>query len=238
MRSADSVPAAVHGAVLASDAQELLGNRTPTTMLEALALKHQLEVLAECMFYGVEHNMDVKSRFDEIKRDVTSIRYWFNPHTGKISALNAQIRIVNELSLVFREHNQFDEEQQCLTKLRELHRHLWFGKHPGWRWPLYPARWYIDFLLSSVSRFVLAILVWIALYAFLFAVIQHDVQTSHSPAVHGLVDSLTSFFGLQLAHDMKDLGTGLVWINLTAILTGFVHLGILISHLYSIIARR
>jgi hypothetical protein len=240
LRSADSVPGAVHGAVLASNAQELLGNRTPTTMLEALALKHQLEVLAECMFYGVEYNMDVKSRFDEIKRDVASVQEWFHPKKAKLSALNAQIRIVNELSLRFREHNQFDEEQQCLTKLRELHRHLWFRKHASWTWFIYPARWYIDFLLSSVSRFVLAILFWIVVYSFLFALFPHLYQPiALSAAMHGLSDSVSAFFGLQLVHDLNQFqGEGLILVNISAIFAGFIHLGILISHLYSIIARR
>ncbi|HKY42865.1 MAG TPA: hypothetical protein VJM50_07195 [Pyrinomonadaceae bacterium] len=240
LRSADSVPSAVHGAVLALEAQELLGNRTPTTMLEALALKHQLEVLAECMFYGVEQNMDVKSRFDEIERDVKSVQEWFHPKKARLSALNAQIRIVNELSLIFREHNQFDEEQQCLTKLRELHRLLWFCKHAWWKWPLYPARWYIDFLLSSVPRFAFAIVFWIVVFGLLFMLFPHgDPSLSENPMMHGLVDSVTSFFGLQLPHGLEQLKRqGLVLISLAAILVGFIHLGILISHLYSIIARR
>ncbi len=240
LQSADSVPDAVHGALLALSAQELLGNRTPTTMLEALALKHQLEVLAECMFYGVEHNMDVESRFDEIKRDVASVRQWFHPRRGRLSALNAQIRIVNELSMRFREHNQFDEEQQCLTKLRELHRHLWFRKHAWWGWLIYPARWYVDFLLSSVLRFVLAILFWIVVFSFLFALFPHlDQPIALSAPMHGLMDAVTAFFGLQPVHDLNELkGEGFVLVNISAILAGFIHLGILISHLYSIIARR
>ncbi|MGH9825517.1 MAG: hypothetical protein ACREDR_19980, partial [Blastocatellia bacterium] len=50
LQSARSVPDAVQGALLALEAHELLCNRTPTTTLEAIALKHQLEATAECMF--------------------------------------------------------------------------------------------------------------------------------------------------------------------------------------------
>ncbi|PYT03421.1 MAG: hypothetical protein DMF60_18445 [Acidobacteria bacterium] len=124
LEQAQSVPEAVHGAVLALEAQEYLGNRTPTTSLEALALKHQLEVLAECLFYGVEYNMNVRSRFEEIEKEVKSIGEWFRPKTRKVSMLNAEVRIVSELALQFREHNQFDEEQECLARIRELYRHL------------------------------------------------------------------------------------------------------------------
>ena len=54
----------MYGALLALEAQELLANRTPTTALEALAVRHELEVTAECMFYGVEYNFDVRRRLE------------------------------------------------------------------------------------------------------------------------------------------------------------------------------
>src|SRR5205085_6309754 len=129
LQSASSLPQAIHGALLALEAQEYLGHRTPTTSLEALALKHQLEVLAECMFYGVEYNMDVMSRFQEIQKEVDSIGWWFQPGSRKLSKLNAEIRIVSEMLKMFRDHSQFDEEQKSLKRIRTLHRHLWFRRN-------------------------------------------------------------------------------------------------------------
>ncbi len=58
----------VRRATFATDALELTGHRTPTTALEALSTKHQLELTAECHFSGIEYNVDVKSRLAEIRK--------------------------------------------------------------------------------------------------------------------------------------------------------------------------
>jgi hypothetical protein len=231
----------IHGAVLALDAQEYLGHRTPTTSLEAISQKHHLEVLAECMFYGVEYNMDMKSRFEEIKREIRSVGGWFRPRTRRQSMLNAEIRILSELVLTYRNYNQFDEEQSCLARLRNAYRHLWYQRRKAWAWLFYPARWYVDFLLVSLLRFGLAITFWIFLVGTLYNLLMNSPKDDPMPAEmwHGYADSMVSFFGLQPPHEMAELYPGgAIWVCMAAILLGFVHLGIFISHLYSMMARR
>jgi hypothetical protein len=236
LKSATTVPDALYGALLAMEAQELLGNRTPTLSLEALALKHQLEVLAECMFYGVEYNMEVDSRLDDIEAEIHSIGYWFRPKTRKISELNANSKITSELVREFREYNQFNEEQRCLVKARELQRSLWIRKHKSWAWLFYPPRWYFEFLLSSIPKFILAIALWVIILSLLFNKTCFT-ETGEAYAVsHGFIDALTAFFGLQPPHELKSTASTVV--TSVAIIGGFAHLGIFISHLYSIIMRR
>jgi len=240
LNTAMSVPEAVHGAVLALEAQELLGNKTPTTVLEALALKHQLEVTAECMFYGVEYNFDVQSRFKDIRQDVKSIGKWFHPSTRRLSELNAEISILSGLVQRFRQFNQFDEERECLQRIRELHRHLWFRKHKSWAWLFYLLRWYVEFLLGSMKRFVLAIAFWILALSVLFSGL-HESATGVFSFLQGFEDAIVSFFGIEPPHDLDWLeskGEIFVWGAITTIVLGFIHLGIFISHLYSIIARK
>jgi hypothetical protein len=233
---------------MALDAQELLNNRTPTATLAALALKQQFEVLAECMFYGVEYNMDVDSRFRDISEDVELVQNWFEPETAEKSGLNAQIRILSQLALKFRELNQFDEEQQCLSKIRDLRRSLWKKNHGWLAWALVnPVRCYIDFLLGSIWRFVGAIAGWLFVFSLCFWVAQHDkamraeadgLSEHVSVVFHVLADAVNTFFGLQLAHDLKVLPTLAVLLNVFVILIGFLHLGIFVSHLYTMMARR
>lgn len=241
LHTAMSVPEAVHGAVLALEAQELLGNKTPTTALEALALKHQLEVTAECMFYGVEYNFDVQSRFEDIHRDVKSIGRWFHPSTRRLSALNAEISIMSDLAQRFRQYNQFDEEQECLQRIRELHRHLWFRKNKEWAWIFYPARWYIEYLLGRMHRFVFAIIFWLLFLSFSFDAFCGSQESGLIAALSGPAHALTSFFGMQPLHEL-DLqaisGPGAGWLTMLAIVLGFIHLGVFVSHLYAIIARK
>lgn len=248
LRGAQTVPEAVHGALLALDAQEYLGHRTPTTSLEALALKHILEVTAECKFYGVEYNKDVKSRFGEVERDLKSIGKWFRKKTRRLSVLNAEMGIVSALVLKFREYNQFDEEQECLARLRRLNRQLWSRKHRAWTAPLYLFRWYVDSLLGSVLVFILAIVGWVALLSALFSKYCncHGVTTPNQPTesdivLHGLGHAITTFFAIQPAHttaEIEQIGYTAFALGLLAVLAGFVHLGIFVSHLYSLIARR
>lgn len=244
LSSAQAVPEAVCGALLALEAQEYLGNRTPTTTLEALALKHRLEVLAECMFYGIEYNLHVPSRFQDVERELNSISEWFYPRKRYASKLNAEISILREMVLEFRNRNQFDEEQECLAKIRNIYRHLWFEQKKWWAWIFYPARWYLDFLLSSLGRFILMLAVWLIVFALIYSFVfpSPEEHTTISMMLHGSGDAINSFIGLSIPRDLtKEIqsnGIFSVCVSFIAVLLGFTHLGIFISHLYSIIARR
>ncbi|MBN1155659.1 hypothetical protein JXB12_12145 [candidate division KSB1 bacterium] len=243
LNSAISVPEAIHGALLALEAQELLGNKTPTTALEALSLKHQLEVSAECMFYGVEYNFDVKSRFKDIEKEVKSIGRWFNPRTHRLSELNAEISIMSDLMQRFRQYNQFDEEQECLQRIRQLHRHLWLNKYKTWAWLFYPFRAYIEFLLGRLHRFVGALVFWFLSFSFLFdACLKNKHHDIFIEMLRGPAHTITTFFGMQPSYNLIEMENqglfNLELLTLFAIVLGFIHLGIFISHVYSIISRR
>jgi hypothetical protein len=242
LSSAQSVPEAICGSILALEAQEYLGNRTPTTALEALALKHRLEVLAECMFYGVEYKLQVKSRFADIERELDSISEWFHPRKKYVSKLNAEISILREMVLEFRNRNQFDEEQECLAKIRKVNRHLWFERNKWWGWVLYPARWYFDMLLSSLTKFVLMLALWLIIFTIIYGFVFSTENNMAANILHGTSDAINSFIGLSLPREIpKELGIHdylCVCVESLAVILGFTHLGIFISHLYSIIARR
>ena len=242
-RELDSADQAIYGATLALEAQEYLGYRTPTTSLDAIALKHQLEVAAECMFYGIEYHLDTKSRFDEIEKEVDRVGTWFREKTRETSELNAEIGMVSDLVLTFRDHNQFSEEQAALTRLRTLHRRLWVQRHRPWSWIIWPVRWYLDTLLASIPRFLIAILCWIGLFGIIYANVPVQIARggTHGLMLHGLEDAIAAFFGMQPPHDfvsVEQAGQLMVWVTLFIIVMGFVHLGIFVSHLYSIMARR
>lgn len=242
LKNAESMPESIHGSTLALEAQEYLGHRTPTTSLDAVSLKHQLEVLAECMFYGVEYHLDTKSRFKEIEEEVEAIGVWFRSRTREISTLNAEIGILSELLLSFRNFNQFNEEQAALSKVRHLHRRLWFKRNQSWAWVLYLPRWYFDQLLGSLPIFIAAIIGWLSIFALFFSLIQHDHKQAVSEYLymHGFEDAITSFFGMQPPHDLSTLESTpfFIWVCMVVIVMSFVHLGIFVSHLYSLIARR
>ncbi len=235
-----SVPQAVYGAVLATEALELLGGRTPTTSLEALTLRHQFEVLAECQFIGTQHHVDVQSRIKDIDTEVDALAYWFGEtnRSRKVARWNAELAILNKLIQVFSDHNQFDEDQKLQVRARRLHRKLWLHERP-WFKPLEIVPWYVEKLLASVLLFFLAIGGWILVLGFLF----HLVGGSGVPLDQGMADAFSSFLGVQPPSDDKLWTSAQGWsgafclIALTIAL-GFLHLSIFISHLYSLVTRK
>lgn len=123
---------AVQGAILALEAKEILHGNSITTALEAVSLQHQMEVQAECSFYGVAHEIKTVERFKEISREVDNIirmsdAIESNPNLkpNKLAqSYNAQVGIVNNVLLIFKEHEQFDEEDKCLIYVRRLRQGL------------------------------------------------------------------------------------------------------------------
>lgn len=233
-----TVGEAVQGAVLATDALELTGGRTPTTAFEALSLKHQFEVTAECQFSGVEFHIQVRPRLQELAEEIAVIGRWFHSSQRVNARHNAEMQILNQLVRVLRSFNQYDEEQICMNRVRHLHNILWMRQEP-YRWAMWPLLGYLELLLRSFSIFVLILFGWIIGLSILYW-----MTAFHANWGYGLSDAITSFFSIggpihpnyDLEKESISIGNAAV-INL-AIVSGFVHLGVFITHLYSIISRR
>ena len=235
---ASSAKECIHGAMLALEAQELLGYRTPTTCLEAIALKHKLEVKAECMFYGVGYNIDMKNRFKEIEGEVKAVSQWFHPSVRKKSLLNGQLGILTEIVEILRDYGQFDEEIQCLKRIRKLNRQFYFLNHPLLR-IVQPLRAYIETLVSSFPLFIGALFFWPVFYGLLSWVCRAEYETSSNTAKAVgwyVANAFYSFFGLQPSFGPSSTSAHVI--SLLIVITGFLHLGIFISYLYSLIFRK
>lgn len=116
----------VLGAILSLELKELLHGKSMTTALEAIALQHQMEARAECCFLGVAHEIKTKLRFVDISKEVASIIKINDKIEPKKLAQshNAQLEIINNIRLIFKEYEQFDEEEVCLIEIRDLRRKL------------------------------------------------------------------------------------------------------------------
>jgi hypothetical protein len=236
LEKAQTVQECILGATLALEASELLGYRTPTTALESIALRHQLEVKAECMFYGVGYNIDVKSRLKEIEMEVKAVARWFHGSVKKRSLLNAQLSIITEIARIFRDHGQFDEEQVCLRRLRDLNRQWYFLAHP-WFSFFWPIRWYVEKLVGSFPAFVTMVLAWPFVFGVLSSLMEAGFKNSAEWKFWDHVaHAYFTFFGLQPLEFPADWKAKLLAVLI--VLTGFLHLGIFIAHLYTLIMRR
>lgn len=234
---------AIRGAVLATDALEILGCRTPTVAVEALRLKHYFEVLAECQFSGVEHHIHLEDRLKEIQRDVREIGHWFGRKQRTAAALNAEMMILLCLVRLLQAQCQFDEEQYLMHRVRQLHNSLWLRQGLGglrWRYIFWPFLRYSEFLLKSFSRFAVSIAAWISglTAAFWYLRVQdHTLQDgkSLSPGWEAVSRAFSAFTG----SDPLTV-TGFFFPVLTgfAVLAGLAHLGIFVSHLYTLVSRK
>jgi len=232
---------AVRGAVLATDALELSGSRTPTTAIDALSLKHQFEVLAECQFSGVEYHLSIGRRIEEIAVEVEAISLWFHHSRRTNAKLNAEMTILHALVRILRDYSQFDEEQICMSRIRHLHNTLWMRQSPL-RNALWPLLRYLELLLSSFAVFVAIITLWVVGLSILFNEI-----ADYNEWYAGVADTISSFFavsGPMTTPATIDQSTVLetkwlhVLVSCVAIFGGFIHGGVFIAHLYSITSRK
>lgn len=228
----------IQGAVLATDAFELLGVRTPTIAAEALTLKHLMEVQAECHFSGVEFHFDMQPRLSELEFEAEAIGGAFQRSEQENACLNIRMRAANRIVNLLRDENQFDEEQFWMNKARHLHNTLWLRDNPV-RYLLWPVIRYIEFLLGSFARFIVVLALWILLFSWLYV-----ASSDHGAWTLGLQDAITSFFsvGGPIHQEPMEAGTNKgpfwAWTVCGAISLGFIHLGIFVSHLYTLISRK
>lgn len=236
-----TMPEAIHGAVLVTDAIEFTGDRTPVTAIEALALKHQFELEAECRFSGVAYHIHIKPRINEIRREVAAVGNWFSPRNQFRSAQNAEMMVLGCMVEVLQSHNQFDEEQICANRMRHLHNSLWMNQKPA-RYLAWPAVRYIELLLGSFPRFMLVLVGWVFILAFLYSGFHHG-GAWYTKWHFGFEEAVVSFFSAGTPMSGHDTTLHLqeseyVVVVCLAVILGFVHVGVFISHLYSSISRR
>lgn len=248
LNSAKTVEECVAGAIMASDAVELLNFKTPTTVLEAIALKHQLEVKAECLFYGVSYNINVTDRIKDLENEINAVSRWFNSSLKEKSSLNAMINILTEITRIFREYGQFDEDQKCLMQIRDYHRKWYYKNAPLLNRLGKPFRWYVHLLLRSFRNFVFALFFWPIFMSIIGYLMGVNLFTTSQLAdgkigilkLESIWDYISytfiTFFGIQPL-DFPTNFDGKIYIGLLMLL-GFVHLGIFVAHLYTLVSRR
>lgn len=222
----------VLGAVFTTDATELLGGRTPMLTLLALTLKHEFETRAECGFVGAGYHFDVRSRTDEIELESEAVCSAFVAPARRLSALNAQSVILNRLAMVFREQGNFEEKSECMVALRKRNRWLQLERSGGAsQWIPSGILWYTEFLLASFGRFVVAVSLWLLTLTTVWFVL--DQSHGWKGAVSG---AWGGFFGGNAAPSTATWE--LICWSCVALVSGMLHLGVLISYIYSLISRK
>jgi len=250
-REASSARDWIKAALLASEAAELLGGKTPTLTLAALALKHEFEVRAECTFIGAGFHFGLDQRLKEIKAEVESVCRWFHEEKRIQAKLDAETTIINRLKLAFSEAGQLEEEERCLIKLRWLNRLMATPK--GWRhltvvhWVGWLVLAYGEWLLGSFARLITLTIAWVVGLGWAArALTKQDAV----PSIHETgSQTIGWFFGGNAASDPQvafekiqifgdPLSISIHVLSWVAVAAGVFHVGILVSYLYSLISRK
>lgn len=234
----------LRGAVLATEATELLAGRTPNLTLSGLALKHEFEVRAECAFVGAGYHFSLGRRLKELEQEVQAVAKWCHKPSRKRIGWDAQTTVLGRLVLLYREFGQQEEENACLVALRRLNRKLRRPKGLNaffnpFAWMVHGALAYGEWLLASFSHLVLMTLLWIVSLA--AGASEIGVASYYDP-IHATsqVFSWTIGGGAQAFPHAAGLmrESMLMVLSWVGVVIGVFHLGILISYLYSLIARK
>lgn len=115
---------ALHAAVLATCAYELLGHKTPALSIEALGLRHYCEVMAECEFPGVRARLDVEDRLVDIHNSLSQICRASNGAVREEMFENGMAVICDNLSELLRSRGRYEETAFLSRQSRYMHRLL------------------------------------------------------------------------------------------------------------------
>ncbi|OQX18214.1 MAG: hypothetical protein BWK76_08180 [Desulfobulbaceae bacterium A2] len=238
--TANTVDECIRGAILATDALELLCYQTPTLALQALCLKHEFEVKAEVAFLGVGYHFDLKRRLDEMERDVKSASHYFHKRRCRAAELDTLVSIGNRLMLAFREAGQFDEEQYCLARIRTWHRLLRFRQTRNPIEQLANAIMaYAEFLLAKPSRYIVALCIWyVALVGLWWVLVPVENVNSDSSPDEILSAASAAWNAFAVANPGEAKSWEAFALNVIGSTAGLFHLGVFISYLYSVVTRK
>ena len=253
-----TVSDAVRGAVLATQALELLGGKTPTVAVDALALKHEFEVVAECQFVGVEFHLSMDERLEEIQRNLEAMKHWLHPKRREAFLLNSEARIVKRIISVLDEYGEYEESVTCQNRLRWLHRKI--RQHDEWRETkvLRIVFWWVNYYLEWVQRsfvhFFGTLTVCIGLFTCGFYALAPLKDRSWRIALHTTVQAMHTV-SLPVPEESKEASVTIPNLKLAVYfdkqphqfraflsyftsLFGVINFGIFVSMLYSRISRR
>ena len=116
---------AIHAAVLATVAVELLNYKSPSVSIEAFKWKHYYEVRAECEFVGVRANLDMKERYIDIHNGMARIcRSEATGQVRDVVFLSAMAEMIEQLVSLLESKGKVGEVAYFRIHSRRLHRKL------------------------------------------------------------------------------------------------------------------
>lgn len=154
---------AIHGAVLATVAGELLDAKTPAVSIEALTWKQYFEIRAECEFVGVRAHTDMVDRYIDIHNAMGRICRSSNGLVREDVFTSGMAELMDKLSDLLSEKGKREEAQYFAKKARMFHRRL---MNPVVRNLLAYPEWLLRSAWHVVASFAMIALVFFVYWMF------------------------------------------------------------------------
>ena len=234
LREEKSIQDLIHAALLALEAKELLGGKTPTISLELLDIQHQAEVLAECRCYGTDYSKrTVNHRIREIRKEVKLTCEWYRPESRKLAELSARSKIVGGLSKIFSDAKQIEEHEAALIETRYLSGRL-FVHHNHWALLFYPFRLYFEYMQRSLLHNTCVVMAWF----FLFLCLWHWYVPGHETLNVAAYSVFNQFWDRSMPPGVPEHSLLTQCLRFGPFLIGITHILVLISNVHSRIQRK
>jgi len=242
----DSVETAVHVALLAGEAKEILGGFSRTLSFEAMSLQATAETRAEALFFGVSLGPDVvRQRLRLVMDEVHQIGG--TPATQPLSPSerNCVVRTIRAIRKTYSDLEQYDASEECLRQYADVDR------ADG----LIGAFYRYSDLVTKAGTSVGALMVTNLLISLAFAAYYWALLVSFVPqqdwswqAGYAVAHSFFTFVELSPGppewQNLRDFGGGAIWpiliypAEFVELVLAYVNLGLLVSLLYRRITRR
>lgn len=254
-KDAKTTESAIHAALLASDAWRLLKGECLALSLETLDIQQRMEATAECTFVGTSNKLDVKERIKVLSKEVKGLVG--SKRNGRYQEYNAMVEIADGLRQVYRDFDQFIEEDEAIKIVRlyewklkyrtfqsgaTLYNILLFPKFLFFGAPSL----YFIHVISALWKMGLWVVLWLLLFAGLYNWLSLDeccgfLDTGTSvciiPFGKQLIYSAESFFAPG-ATELKGCSAILHIVHIVEMVFGVTHIGIFVSFLFQKISRR
>ncbi|MGQ0698809.1 MAG: hypothetical protein ACT4PZ_11275 [Panacagrimonas sp.] len=242
-RSRDSSSACIIGALLASEAYEMLLGMSKTTALEALLEMHRAEVAAEVAFPGVRSGLSIKERRHDLES--TLLALYGNQESARTNEVRETYlsQFWADLRIRYRQSERFRAAEEA--NARSLIHTRWFLP-ARWSLPcLHGLKTMIVHVATRTRCLVLAALAIISVGATLYPVLAGwgvDLSEKGLTIFVGLLfDVAMSSLALQLTDGLGDLidkgGVPLKVLAVVHLVASYILFGLMISRLYRKITR-
>jgi len=243
----ESVESAVHLALLAGEAKEILGGLSRTLSFEAVSLQNVAETQAEALFFGTSRDPQVvRDRVALLDEEVRQIGRTRTSERLSAAERNCVLRTIQIMRKAYSDSEHFEAAEECLRK---------YSKYENVALPMRVFYRYCDRVTdsgTSAGRLLLVNAAIVLVFAgIFFLLIQHYCPSSQTSfrVGHALTHSFFSFVEVSpgpAEWDSPHLGpcsaTIPPWyfypIEFAELALAYLHLGLLISLLYRKITRR